>query len=65
VDAFDDVGMRVVPELGTRAVREAGGEEHRAVPAIEDEQFAGSRAREALLASGRAHLVTMRRTPST
>ena len=55
VDVPDDVGMRVVPELGAGAVREASREQHRAVASVEDQQLAGPHAREPLPAPACAH----------
>src|SRR5207253_1777066 len=39
VDAGHDVGVGVVPQLGTGAVEQAGREQHRAVAAVEDEDL--------------------------
>ena len=40
MDPAHDVGVSVVPELGTGAVEKPGGEEHGAVAAVEDEGLA-------------------------
>src|SRR5207247_10580574 len=37
VDARDDIGVGVVPQLGTGAVEQTRREQHGAVPAVEDE----------------------------
>ena len=44
MDPADDVGVGVVPQLGAGAVQEPGGEEHGAVPAVEDERLAAANA---------------------
>src|SRR5213596_1425899 len=41
VDAGHDVGVGVVPQLGARAVEQAGREQHGAVAAVEDERVSG------------------------
>ena len=42
VDAPDDVGVRVVPQLGAGAVREPRREQHRPVAAVEHERLAAA-----------------------
>src|SRR5262249_39884040 len=63
VDPGHHVGVRVVPQLRARAVEQPGGEEHRAVAAVEHERVAPLDALDDLPAARLAHAETA--TPST
>src|SRR5256885_866725 len=62
VDRADDVGVRVVPQLRAGAIQEPGGEEHRAVAAVEDQRLAAADALEDF-PPARAHDGTASATP--
>src|SRR5947208_3273497 len=62
VDPLHDLGVGVVPQLGAPTVGEARGEEHGAVPAVEDEDLARADAFEDFPAA-RRHGATSASTP--
>src|SRR5262249_33970719 len=64
VDAGHDVGVGVVPQLGTGPVEQAGGEQHRAVAAVEDQRLPGPDTRENLRPP-RRHRPTSAVTPTS
>src|SRR5206468_2029194 len=65
VDPSHDVGVGVVPQLGTGAVREARREQHGAVAAVEDEDLARAHALADLPAARRHGDATLASTPTS